>query len=108
MRLGGGNAALRVPAEFRSRVNLFNTCVSDCLCRNLARVPAVPNGLAGLPLADWNGPATQLDNEHRPLVRFEAAGLGDFIVAKMAERKGVASNGLRGYCERLPSVPDVV
>ncbi len=87
---------MSVLVEFRRRVNLFNTWVSDCLYLNLVRVPAIPNGLTGLSFGDWNGPAAQLDNEHRPLVRFEAAGPGDFIVAKMAERKGIASNGLCG------------
>ncbi len=85
-----------MPVEFRRGVNLFDAWVRDSLCRSLVRVAPVPNGLTGLSFADWNGPAAQLDNEHRPLVRFEAAGLRDFIVAKMAERKGIASDGLRG------------
>jgi hypothetical protein len=89
-------------------VNPVNARVSGSFFRELIRVPAVPNGLAGIWFAHWNGPATQLDNEHRPLIFGQAAELRDFIVREMADRKAFASDGSGGEREGLPGVPHVV
>ena len=59
-------------------------------------------------LAHWNGSATQLDNEHRPLILVQATELRDLIVREMTDRKAVASDGSAGKRERLPGVPHVV
>ena len=53
-------------------------------------------------------PATQLDDEHRPLILVQAAELRDFIVREMTDRKPVASDGSGGEREGLPGVPHVV
>ena len=89
-------------------MNPVNARVNGSFFRKLIRVPAVPNGLTGVWFAHWDRPATQLDNEHRPLILGQAAELRDFIVRKMTDRKAVASNGSGGEREGLPGVPYVV
>ena len=97
-RLGGGNAcAARFRLSFVARVNLFNTLGKRLfLWRSGSRARRTKRCRQACSFAHWNGTAAQLDNEHRPLILVQAAGLGDFIVTEMTERKGVASNGLRG------------
>ena len=107
-RLGGGDAAARAVAEFRGAVNPVNARVSGSFFREVIRLPSVPIGLASVWFAHWNGPATQLYNEHRPLILMQAHELRDFIVREMTDRKAVASNGSGGEREGLPGVPHVV
>ncbi len=94
--------------SFVASLNPVNERVGDSFFRELIRVPAVPNGLAGVWFAHWNGLATQLDNEHRPFILVKAAELRDFIVREMTDRKAVASDGSGGEREGLPGVPHVV
>ena len=104
----GGDAAARAFAEFRGAVNPVNARVNDSFFRELIRVAAVPNGLAGVWFAHWNGSATQLDNEHWPLILVQATELRDFIVREMTDREAVASDGSGGERKGLPGVPYIV
>src|ERR1035437_417330 len=99
---------MRAVAQFSGVVNPVNPLVSDLFCRELIRVAAVPNGLARIRPARWNGPATQLDKEHGSLILLQATEPRDFIVREMTDRKAVASNSPGGESERLPGVPYVM
>src|ERR1039458_3767029 len=88
--------------------NPVNPRVSDGFPREPIRATAVPNGRAGVWFAHWNGRATQLDDEHGPLILVQSAEPRDVIVREMTGRKGVASDGSSGEREGLPGVPHVV
>jgi hypothetical protein len=62
----------------------------------LIRVDAEPNDLAVVGFAHWNGPATQLDNEHRPFIPVQAAQLRDLVIGELTGREGIASDGSSG------------
>src|ERR1019366_9961851 len=95
-------------AELRSAVNLVNARLSVSFVRELICVPSVPNGFTDVWFAQWNGPATEFDNEHGPLIFVQATGLREFIVREMTASIAVAADGSGGEREGLPGVPHVV
>lgn len=104
----GGDAAARARTELRGGVNPPNPRISGSFSREPIRVPAVPNGLVDIWLAEGNRLSAHFDHEHRPFILVQPAETRDVIVREMTGCKAVASDGASGKCERLPGVPHVV
>jgi hypothetical protein len=89
-------------------MNFVHSRMRHSLRRDPVGVPAIPNVLAGVWPAHWNGSATQLNDEHRPFILVQPAELRHFIIREKTCGKALASDGSGGQGESLPGVPDVV
>ena len=81
-----GGAKAPAAALFRGEVDAVNQWVSNRLLRKLVRLPAEPDGLAGVCFAHRNGLAVQADNQHWPLVIVKVKHPRHVIVCEVSNR----------------------